>query len=237
MNWPHEIAERDHVIQDPTSPDKIRRVGEYLRLDASSHVLDLGCGMAGPAIILAREFGCRIDGVEVRPAFADEARRRVTDAGLDDRITIVTADARTLEPCDRVDVVLCLGAAFIWGDIGAAAAACRTRVRDGGHVVIGEPFWRRRPLPAGVEAQEWVDLRGTIERFEGAGLRLVGFVASSEEEWDHYESLHWRAIGEWLDEHPDDPMSAEVRVLGEQFREEYLRRRGLLGWAMFVGRT
>ena len=81
-----------------------------------------------------------------------------------------------------------------------------------------------------------MDLRGTIERFERAGLRLVGFVASSEEEWDHYESLHWRAITEWLNERPDDPMTAEVRMLDEKFREEYLRRRDLLGWAMFVGR-
>jgi hypothetical protein len=52
MSWPYEIAERDHSIQDPTSPEKVRRVGEYLRLDASklgpppqpSRFVLAGCG-------------------------------------------------------------------------------------------------------------------------------------------------------------------------------------------------
>ena len=29
----HELVERDHDVQNPTSPEKIRLVGEYLRAD------------------------------------------------------------------------------------------------------------------------------------------------------------------------------------------------------------
>ncbi len=82
MTWSWEVAERDHEIQDPTSAEKIRLLGEYLRLDGSSRVLDLACGKAGPAIVLAEAFGCRIQGVELRPQFADEARARVAERGL-----------------------------------------------------------------------------------------------------------------------------------------------------------
>jgi hypothetical protein len=31
MFWPWEVAERDHEIQNPVNPEKIRLLGEYLR--------------------------------------------------------------------------------------------------------------------------------------------------------------------------------------------------------------
>jgi SAM-dependent methyltransferase len=70
MDWPYEIAERDHEIQNPTSAEKILLLGSYLRLTAESRVLDVACGKGGPAAILAAAYGCRITGVEIRPEFA-----------------------------------------------------------------------------------------------------------------------------------------------------------------------
>jgi cyclopropane fatty-acyl-phospholipid synthase-like methyltransferase len=81
----YEVAERDHDIQNPTSPEKIRLLGKYLRLTSTSRVLDVACGKCGPAIVLAESYGCRILGVEKHPAFAAEARSRIAERGLDDR--------------------------------------------------------------------------------------------------------------------------------------------------------
>ncbi|HWG83288.1 MAG TPA: hypothetical protein VN686_09720 [Gaiellales bacterium] len=39
-------------------------------------VPDMGCGKAGPAVVLAEAFGCRILGVELREAFAAEGPHR-----------------------------------------------------------------------------------------------------------------------------------------------------------------
>jgi hypothetical protein len=36
MAWPWEVVERDHEIQDPVSPEKIRLLGDYLRLTSQS---------------------------------------------------------------------------------------------------------------------------------------------------------------------------------------------------------
>jgi cyclopropane fatty-acyl-phospholipid synthase-like methyltransferase len=73
MAWSWEVVERDHEIQDPTSPEKIRLLGEYLRLTSESHVLDIACGKGGPALILAATatFGCRVHG----PARLGDLRR------------------------------------------------------------------------------------------------------------------------------------------------------------------
>src|SRR6266511_3867454 len=97
MPWWYAVAERDHEIQNPTSCDKILLLGERLRLGPEHHLLDLACGKGGPALLLAREYGCRVTGVERAPEFASAARKRVAATGLAERIEIVECDAARSE--------------------------------------------------------------------------------------------------------------------------------------------
>jgi SAM-dependent methyltransferase len=237
MAWPWETVERDHDIQNATSPEKIRLLGEHLRLGPESRVLDIACGKGGPALILAATFGCSILGIEVREGFAGEARARVAAAGLESLVEVQTADAATVafEP-GAWDVALCLGAAFVWGNIADAAAALHPAVRDGGSVAIGEPFWRQVPPPEGAHDGDFVSLSETVARFERAGFATTGIIAGSEDDGDRHNSLHWRAIEEWLVEEPDHPDAAAIRAQHEERRARYFRvDRAALGWAIFSG--
>src|SRR5947207_12522519 len=139
MPWYYAVAERDNEIQNPTSPEKIRLLGERLRLASESRVLDIACGKGGPAVILAREFGCKVMAVERASEFAPVARERVRAAGLDDSIEVVECDAAelALEPA-AYDVAMCLGASFIWGDLHGTLDVLAPAARPGGHVVVGE---------------------------------------------------------------------------------------------------
>jgi SAM-dependent methyltransferase len=236
--WQWEVAERDHDIQNPTSPDKIRLLGEYLRLTPESRVLDIACGKGAPARILAETYRCRILGVEIRPDFSEAARRRVEEAGLTELVEIRTGDASELElEPEAWDAALCLGASFVWGTMADAAAALAPALRRGGFVAIGEPFWRQWPLPATVDDDGYADLQTTVSRLEQAGFATTGIIAASHDDWDRYESLHWRAVEKWLADHPDDPGAADFRAEHERHRREYFAfRRALFGWAIFVGR-
>ncbi len=232
MSWRWEIVEHDHEIQNPTSAEKIRLLGDYVRLAPQSRVLDIACGKAGPAIVLAETYGCRIVGVERLPAFADEARARIAARGLERLIEVRTGDGADfpLEP-GTWDVALCIGASFVWGTIEDAAARLAPAVKSGGFVAIGEPFWRTWPLPDQVGegdfvgAETCVPLDETIARFQSSGLVLTGVIAASEDDWDRYESLHWRAAEEWLAAHTGDPRAAEIRDAQKGQREQYVRVR------------
>jgi precorrin-6B methylase 2 len=236
--WYYAVAERDHELQNPTSPEKIRLLGERLRLGPASEVLDVAAGKCGPATILAGEFGCRITAIERAPEFVAAARERVASAGLVDRIEIVEQDAAQADlGHGRYDVAMCLGASFVWNGLAETLAALAPAVRDGCAVVVGEPYWRRWPLPEGIDHEGYVTLGETVGRFEAAGLAPEGLIASSEDDWDRYETLHWRALEEWLAASPDDPDAPRIRELHERNRDEYLTSgRELLGWAIFVGR-
>jgi SAM-dependent methyltransferase len=236
--WYYAVAERDHELQNPINPAKIRLLGERLRLGRGTRVLDAACGTAGPAVLLASTFGCTIVGVERAPEFVEAARRRVAEARVEELVEIVEGDAAAypVEP-GVFDVALCLGASFVWDDLDGTLAALTPTVGPGGHVVVGEPFWRVWPLPEGVDDLGYVPLRETVGRIEAAGLDLVTLIASSEDDWDTYESLHWRALEEWLAANPDDPDAATIRERHERNRDGYLRReRALFGWAVFAAR-
>ncbi len=62
-------------------------------LDASTRVLDLGCGVGGPARYLAATFGCQVTGVDLSPGFIDAATYLTLRCGLSDRVTFQVGDA------------------------------------------------------------------------------------------------------------------------------------------------
>jgi SAM-dependent methyltransferase len=232
VTWYYAVAERDHDIQNPTSPEKIRLMGEWLRLGSESRVLDIACGKCGPALVLASTFGCPITGVERNSGFVAAARERVADAGLGELIEVVESDGREfpLEP-EAWDAALCLGATFVWDDLDGTLSALVPAVRPGAHVVVGEPFWRRSP-PVGMDDMRYVSLAETGARVERHGVSLIGVISSSTDDWDRYESLHWRAVEDWLAENDDN----EIRRESEEHKRNYLARRDAFGWAIFLAR-
>jgi SAM-dependent methyltransferase len=231
--WYFAVAERDHELQNPTSAEKIRLLGDRLRLGPDKHVLDIASGRGGPALILAEEFGCRVTGVEKAEEFYEVACERSQARGLESLVEFVHADAREL-PLEReaYDVGLCLGASFIWDGLDGTLAALTPAVRPGGYVCVGEPYWRRWPPPDGIADEGYVTLAETVDRFERTGLPVVTIVAASDDDWDRYVTLSWRALEEWLAENDDKG----IRRRYERDKHQYLhQQRELLGWAIFVG--
>lgn len=237
MSWWYAVVEAEHELQNPTSAAKIRLVGERLGLGPDSHVLDVASGRGGPALVLAVTFGCRLTCVERAPEFVAAARERVAAAGLEDRIELVEADAATVE-LGRYDAALCLGATFVYDGLVPTLERLRAAAPQ---LAVGEPYWRVWPLPAEVPADEregFLPLAETVERAESTGVRVVHLVASSEDDWDRYESLHWGTLDRWLDANPGHPQAEEFRARGAASREGYLRwQRATLGWAILVCRS
>lgn len=231
----YEIAERTHGIQNPTSREKLVLLGERLGLGPDARVVDFAAGRAGPAIVLAETFGCRVLCIERSAVFARSASLRVAEAGLDGLIEVREADARTESVDTGWDAALCLGATFVWDGLVQTLEALGPLVRRGGHVVVGEPFWETWPPPVGMNYDDYVSLPETVERFRSTGLEVVTLIASSLDDWDRYETLHWQAVATWLREHPAAPEAAEIGEENARRRASCLKRRGHLGWAILAG--
>jgi 2-polyprenyl-3-methyl-5-hydroxy-6-metoxy-1,4-benzoquinol methylase len=55
---------------------------------ASDHLLDIGCGIGGPARWIAAKYGCRVTGVDLTAEFCEAARELNSLTGLADRVRI-----------------------------------------------------------------------------------------------------------------------------------------------------
>jgi hypothetical protein len=203
-------------------------------------VLDIASGRGGPALVLAGSFGCAVEGIELAPEFHAAAVERAAAEGLGDSLSFRLGDASAEELAPGAyDAALCLGATFVFGGLGPTVDALRPCVRPGGHVVVGEPYWRTPP-PHDYEDRDapYTSLEGTVAALESHGVTVVGVIAASHDDWDRYETLHWRAVEEWLVENEADPDAADVRAWHERAKRAYVRHaRDLLGWAIFVCRT
>ena len=235
------VAESEHELQNPTSVEKLVLLGERLRLGPGARVLDVASGRGGPALVLAHTFGCSVEGIEVAPESHAAAVRRAAAEGLDDLLSFRLGDASTSTFAEAAyDAALCLGATFVFGGLDGTLDALVPAVRPAGHVIVGEPYWRTWPLPDDYADRDapYTSLEQTVAAIEAHGVRVVGVIAASQDDWDRYETLHWRTVEEWLAEHGHDPAVDQVRETHERGKRSYLRHgRDVLGWAIFTCRV
>ncbi len=73
---------------------KYRRLADKVRIDADTHVLEIGCGWGGFAAYAAATHGCRVTGVTLSEEQAAYARDRMVAEGLDHLVDIRLVDYR-----------------------------------------------------------------------------------------------------------------------------------------------
>lgn len=84
--------------QEPTPDVTLHQMIDILSLSPEDVLADLGCGDGRILIEAVKQYGCRGVGIEIDPARAEIARRKVSDACLADRIEIITGDALQFDP-------------------------------------------------------------------------------------------------------------------------------------------
>ncbi|WP_436523894.1 class I SAM-dependent methyltransferase [Actinoplanes sp. HUAS TT8] len=85
-----------HGLEQATRAVVAERRAARLAASGARTLADLGCGLGSDALAAARS-GISVYAVEADPATAALAAANVRAAGLDDRITVVCADATTVE--------------------------------------------------------------------------------------------------------------------------------------------
>ncbi|WP_340679768.1 cyclopropane-fatty-acyl-phospholipid synthase family protein [Paraglaciecola sp.] len=77
--------------------NKLNIICEKLALSADDHLIEIGTGWGGLAIYAASHYGCRVTTTTISNAQYDYAVEQVKRLGLQERITLLKQDYRTLE--------------------------------------------------------------------------------------------------------------------------------------------
>ena len=74
----------------PISLNTLKKIGDHIALSADFLVFDASCGKGGPLISLAQMFGCSAIGLDDRPEFVEDGRRRILFEDLSHLIDLLT---------------------------------------------------------------------------------------------------------------------------------------------------
>ncbi len=80
------------VIWIPTPPELVEKMLTMAKVTPQDRVFDLGAGDGIIAITAAQKFKANAVGIEYNPDMAEYARRKVREAGVQDRVRIITGD-------------------------------------------------------------------------------------------------------------------------------------------------
>jgi SAM-dependent methyltransferase len=109
------------------------------QLETGIHVLDVGCGLGVPTILLAEAFpNSTFVGVDYHDDSIRQAVAAAAEAGVSDRVQFRVADAMSYE--GSYDLVLFFDAVHDFGDPVSALGHARSVLAPGGRVVAIEPF-------------------------------------------------------------------------------------------------
>lgn len=82
---------------DEAAVYKLDQICLKLELKESDHLLEIGSGWGGMAIHAARNYGCRVTTTTISREQYEEACQRVSEAGLENQVTVLLEDYRNLQ--------------------------------------------------------------------------------------------------------------------------------------------
>jgi len=74
-----------------------RKLAELAKLERGMKILDIGCGVGGPARTLAAEFGCQVVGVDLTESYVHAAQILTDKVGLSETVTFQVGNALDME--------------------------------------------------------------------------------------------------------------------------------------------
>ena len=146
-----------------------RELAELCHIQATTSVLEVGCGIGTTTWYLAREYGCQIVAVDISEKMVERAKARTKKRAADSRVEFRVADAQHL-PFEAAlfDAVIDESVMPFVGDKRSALSEYVRMVKPGGYVGLNQVTWIKPPRP---------------EVAEYASLIMAGAVFQTCEEW------------------------------------------------------
>lgn len=236
------VTESAHRVHNPFTPEKYATLGNVLRLEPETHILDLGSGSGEMLCTWARDHNITGLGIDMSQLFSTQAKRRAEELGVTDRVRFIHADAAGYVADEKVGVAACVGATWIGGGVAGTIELLAKSLCSDGVILIGEPYWLKVPptedIAKGCEANaisDFLTLPELVGSFDTLGYDVVEMVLADREGWDRYSAAMWLTMRKWLKANPADNFAKEIRVhLTSEPKRYVAYTREYLGWGVFA---
>ncbi|MBW2293163.1 MAG: methyltransferase domain-containing protein [Deltaproteobacteria bacterium] len=162
----------------PGGEGNVTKMVEGLELDGR-RVLDLGCGIGGPACILAGKYGAHVVATDLEPPLIERARRRAATLGLSDQTEFeVVTPGRLSFDDESFDLVISSGGVTQTADKLGILRECLRVLKPGG--TFSGYDWMKSEGEYSEDMRYWFEMEGLTyametPRGQQATLREAGF--------------------------------------------------------------
>jgi len=155
---------------------------ESCHIGQDTRVLEVGCGVGATACYLAKKYGCRVVGIDLRESMIARSNERAQKQGVAERVEFRVADAQNLPFDDALfDAVIGESVATFIEDKQRVVSEYARVTAPGGYVGMNEEIWIKAPPTRVIEfvKHTW-DIEpdvftsdGWVELLKSAGLRDI----------------------------------------------------------------
>jgi ubiquinone/menaquinone biosynthesis C-methylase UbiE len=120
-------------------------LAEKCKISSDMIILDAGCGSGRSAFFLAKNYDCRIVGVDIEPSLLLKAQAEAVSNGLGDQVVFRFANANNLPFPDQTFDGAIFQAALIFTNKTKALHSVYQKIRSGGFLGVIELAWKKPP--------------------------------------------------------------------------------------------
>jgi len=132
---------------------------------AGKQILDIGCGLGGPALELARTHGATVTGIDLEAPLIEKAMAYASVAGLQDRCTFLCVEPGPLSFADAsFDIVISSGAVTQTDDKAGMFSEILRVLRPDGHFSCYE--WMSSGAELSDDMRYWMKLEELTYAFQ-----------------------------------------------------------------------
>jgi SAM-dependent methyltransferase len=93
-----DLAPVDHF--HPRGLPATVELADRLPIKAGQHIIDIGCGLGGPARYFAKRFQCKVSGIDITEPYVEAANKLTALLRMEDQVTIEHGDGQHLAYAD-----------------------------------------------------------------------------------------------------------------------------------------
>ncbi|MFC2001429.1 class I SAM-dependent methyltransferase [Chloroflexota bacterium] len=158
-----------------------RELVELCHVNKGKYVLVVGCGVGITPCYLAKNYGCKVVGIDISATMIDRSNERAKRGCVEDKTEFRIGDAQNLPFEDAVfDAVICESVDAFIEDKQRAINEYTRVIKPEGYVGLNECTWIKAPPPELAEylshiigAEFLADNNDWKELLEGSGLREI----------------------------------------------------------------
>jgi SAM-dependent methyltransferase len=236
---------QDGLRQGPGGDDETRLAIALSGLKGATNlaIADIGCGTGASTLVLARELDAQISAVDLLPQFLAKLEDAAGRAGLEDRITTLSASMEALPFAEAsYDAIWSEGAIYNMG-FAAGVEAWRPYLKPNGILAVSELTWLTDQRPAELQTH-WdseypeVDTASAkIAVLERLGFSPIGYFPLSDHCWlDHYYRPMQKRFSGYLDRHGNSEAARAIVAAEETEISLYERHKSFVSYGYYVAR-